>query len=76
MTALRLQSIAGECGMTISAVLPEKSRAAVRLVERYSSVRDQTVNLCSPLQVEDFVVSTMPDVSPTKWHLAHTSWFF
>jgi ergothioneine biosynthesis protein EgtB len=39
-------------------------------------VRDKTVSLCAPLQVEDFVVSTMPDVSPTKWHLAHTSWFF
>ena len=59
--------------MTISAVLPEK---AIRLLERYLAVREQTVRLCGPLQVEDYVVSSMPDVSPTKWHLAHTSWFF
>jgi ergothioneine biosynthesis protein EgtB len=62
--------------MTTSAVLPERTRAATPLIERYKSVREQTRSLCAPLQVEDFVVSTMPDVSPTKWHLAHTSWFF
>ena len=43
---------------------------------RYGVVRGQTEHLCEPLEVEDFVVSSMPDVSPTKWHLAHTSWFF
>ncbi|MBA3341482.1 MAG: ergothioneine biosynthesis protein EgtB [Gemmatimonadaceae bacterium] len=46
------------------------------LAERYSAVRAQTEALCRPLQVEDYVVSSMTDVSPTKWHLAHTSWFF
>jgi ergothioneine biosynthesis protein EgtB len=46
------------------------------LVSRYADVRAQTEALCAPLEVEDFVVSSMPDVSPTKWHLAHTSWFF
>lgn len=44
--------------------------------ERYEQVRQYTELLCAPLQVEDYVVSSMPDVSPTKWHLAHTSWFF
>jgi ergothioneine biosynthesis protein EgtB len=39
-------------------------------------VRAQTEALCVPLETEDYVVSSMPDVSPTKWHLAHTSWFF
>jgi ergothioneine biosynthesis protein EgtB len=62
--------------MTITAILPVQARSDRRLIDRFRAVRDQTVNLCSPLQVEDFVVSTMPDVSPTKWHLAHTSWFF
>ena len=43
---------------------------------RYDDVRLATEALCAPLEVEDCVVSSMPDVSPTKWHLAHTSWFF
>ncbi len=49
---------------------------ALSLAERYRSVREATVALCVPLETEDFVVSSMDDVSPTKWHLAHTSWFF
>src|SRR5687768_10608796 len=44
--------------------------------ERFRTIRSATVALCIPLENEDFVVSTMEDVSPTKWHLAHTSWFF
>ncbi|HSP44905.1 MAG TPA: DinB family protein, partial [Chthoniobacterales bacterium] len=46
------------------------------LVERYRRVRDFSARLCRNLQPEDYVVQSMPDVSPTKWHLAHTSWFF
>src|SRR5215203_5559266 len=53
-----------------------REHAVVVLAERYRAVRARTEALCEPLELEDFVVSSMPDVSPTKWHLAHTSWFF
>ncbi len=44
--------------------------------QRYLSVRRFSHTLAEPLHPEDTVVQTMPDVSPTKWHLAHTTWFF
>ncbi len=47
-----------------------------RLIEQFRQVRDFTARLCRSLEPEDYVVQSMPDVSPTKWHLAHTSWFF
>ena len=43
---------------------------------QYRVVRSGTETLCAPLTREDYVVQSMPDVSPTKWHLAHTTWFF
>jgi ergothioneine biosynthesis protein EgtB len=46
------------------------------LVRRYHQVRQFTDRLCQPLMTEDYVIQAMPDVSPPKWHLAHTSWFF
>lgn len=46
------------------------------LAERYRGVRRHTEVLASPLLPEDQVVQSMPDVSPTKWHRAHTTWFF
>ncbi len=42
----------------------------------YARIRSQTLDLCSTLAPEDTVVQSMPDVSPTKWHLAHVTWFF
>ena len=42
----------------------------------YRRVREATEALCAPLSAEDMQVQTMPDVSPSKWHLAHTTWFF
>jgi ergothioneine biosynthesis protein EgtB len=43
---------------------------------RYRGVRSDSEALCRPLVTEDYCIQTMPDVSPPKWHLAHTSWFF
>ena len=48
----------------------------VALIERYQTTRAATQALCASLVPEDYVVQSMVDVSPTKWHLAHTSWFF
>jgi ergothioneine biosynthesis protein EgtB len=53
---------------------PADSVAA--LETRYRAVRRQSEQLCEPLQVEDYVIQSMADASPVKWHLAHTSWFF
>jgi ergothioneine biosynthesis protein EgtB len=50
--------------------------AAATLGARYRAVRETTERLCRPLETEDFVVQSMPDASPAKWHLAHVSWFF
>ncbi|MEO1479175.1 MAG: DinB family protein, partial [Bacteroidota bacterium] len=47
-----------------------------RLLDRYQAVRAHTEAFCSPLAIEDYVVQSMADVSPTKWHLAHTTWFW
>lgn len=52
------------------------SEATVALGARYRLVRATTEALCAPLETEDYVVSSMADVSPAKWHLAHTTWFF
>jgi ergothioneine biosynthesis protein EgtB len=52
------------------------SSGLIALSESYFQVRRQSVELCEPLLVEDYVIQTMPDVSPPKWHLAHASWFY
>jgi len=52
------------------------SDAGSHLLERFRQVRNFSQRLCETLSPEDYVVQSMPDVSPTKWHLAHTSWFF
>lgn len=43
---------------------------------RYRRIRSVSLRICEPLESEDHVVQSMPDASPAKWHLAHTSWFF
>ncbi|MFN0201098.1 MAG: ergothioneine biosynthesis protein EgtB [Bacteroidia bacterium] len=47
-----------------------------RLAYHFKEVRKMTERICAPLQIEDYVVQPIIDVSPPKWHLAHTTWFF
>jgi len=54
----------------------EPGSKASFLARRYQEVRDGTERLAAPLTPEDQTVQSMPDVSPTKWHRGHTTWFF
>ena len=46
------------------------------LIERFLKIRNYSVEICKPLQIEDYVAQPVEEVSPPKWHLAHTTWFF
>ena len=46
------------------------------LVSLFTETREHTEHLCKPLEIEDYVVQPIIDVSPPKWHLGHTTWFF
>jgi ergothioneine biosynthesis protein EgtB len=46
------------------------------LSERFRRIRQASLDLAAPLCPEDMVIQSMPDTSPTRWHLAHTTWFF
>ena len=56
--------------------LGQPGRERASLAEAFRAVRTQTEKLCQPLETEDYVIQSVSDVSPPKWHLAHTSWFF
>jgi ergothioneine biosynthesis protein EgtB len=57
-------------------VTPSVQPHGARHVGRFLSVRALSEQLAAPLSAEDQTVQSMPDASPTKWHLAHTTWFF
>ncbi|MCB1160152.1 MAG: ergothioneine biosynthesis protein EgtB [Leptospiraceae bacterium] len=52
------------------------SKTGEELLKEYLSVRQKTIHICSRLEKEDYVVQPCTEVSPPKWHLGHTTWFF
>jgi ergothioneine biosynthesis protein EgtB len=54
----------------------QTSPSAASLIKRFLRIRHRTVDLCAGLSAEDLLLQSMPDASPGKWHLAHSSWFF
>ena len=59
--------------MTVADSLHKRQES---VAARFQAVRQHTRRICSTLQPEDCVIQSMPDVSPIRWHLAHTTWFF
>src|SRR3954463_7121686 len=56
--------------------LTKKEGKVDTLISYYNEVRQKTEEICKPLKTEDYVVQPVVDVSPPKWHLGHTTWFF
>src|SRR5262245_53564954 len=62
--------------MAATRPLAASSDRAEPLAARYERIRRASLALAAPLAPEDQVVQVMPETSPTKWHLAHVTWFF
>ncbi|MBE7516932.1 MAG: ergothioneine biosynthesis protein EgtB [Chloracidobacterium sp.] len=54
----------------------KKNEPGESLADLYSKVRGETERLCEPLEIEDYVPQPVVDVSPPRWNIAHTTWFF
>ncbi|QWT21797.1 ergothioneine biosynthesis protein EgtB [Bacillus sp. NP157] len=70
-----MQAILDTCNTGAAAVI-DAATPAPTLAERYDAVRARSGALVAHLDAEDMLAQSMPDASPAKWHLAHTTWFF
>src|SRR6266436_5489772 len=53
-----------------------KPAGASEVTRLFQDVRERTMRIVEPLEIEDYVIQTAPSMSPPRWHLGHTSWFF
>src|ERR1700704_6338922 len=58
---------------TIGEIVVPKTRS---IVDLYKGVRARTMQIVAPLEIEDYVIQTAEFMSPPRWHIGHTSWFF
>lgn len=71
-----MATITADATVTVAAAQRAERQLRQQLADQYTETRSFTEKLVTGLAAEDMVVQSMADVSPTKWHLAHTSWFF
>src|SRR2546423_11661661 len=62
--------------MASQTAIEVSSTTTTPFAERFAEVRRTTEHLCAHLSAEDCMVQSMPEASPVKWHLAHTTWFY
>ena len=57
--------------------IPQQAQLVTRsIADMYQQVRARTLEIVAPLEIEDYVVQTAEFMSPPRWHIGHTSWFF
>lgn len=62
--------------ITTSTLKSKHHSGETDLFQAFLQIRQDSENICAPLEIEDYGIQTIDDISPPKWHLAHTSWFF
>ena len=62
--------------MTSQTTKPQTINRTEAMIELFKQVRAQTMRIVAPLEIEDYVVQTAEFMSPPRWHIGHTSWFF
>jgi len=62
--------------MSLSTIRSVQPTSEIEIQQAFLQTRQDSENICAPLEIEDYGVQTIEDISPPKWHLAHTSWFF